>query len=33
LSFEESERLGEDLLDFADVSALTKFLDRIEKSR
>ncbi|MDQ7785776.1 MAG: Rpn family recombination-promoting nuclease/putative transposase [Desulfomonilaceae bacterium] len=32
LSFEELERLGEDLLDFRDKSALTEWLDRVEKS-
>ncbi len=33
LSFEELEKLGEDLLDFRDESALTEWLDRIEKYR
>jgi hypothetical protein len=33
LSFEQLERLGEDLLDFQEVSALTEWLDRMEKSR
>jgi hypothetical protein len=33
LSFEELERLGVDLLDFRDESALTEWLDRVEKSR
>jgi hypothetical protein len=33
LSFEELERLGEDLLDFRDGLSLTEWLDRVEKSR
>ncbi|MDQ7781564.1 MAG: Rpn family recombination-promoting nuclease/putative transposase [Desulfomonilaceae bacterium] len=33
LSFEDLERLGEDLLDFQDVSALREWLEGIDKSR
>ncbi len=33
LTLEQLERLGEDLLDFQDESALTEWLDRIEKPR